>query len=98
MAYLQKRTKMFLEAFFITLILKTQAGYKKGERADKPVMEVFLSINDLPALTRGVLYFLKKHVRNTDIAGGAAETETVQWGVRVALDALKAAVVSQATE
>jgi len=97
MAYLQKRTKMFLEAFFITLILKTQPGYKAGERTEKPIMEVFLRINDVPALTRGVLYFLKKHVKNTDIAGGAAETEIVQWGVRVALDALKTAAVAQAT-
>lgn len=97
MAYLQKRTKMFLEAFFITLILKTQPGYKVGERAEEPILEIFLRINDLPALTRGVLYFLKKHIKNTDIAGGAAETEIVQWGLRVALDALKTAAVAQAT-
>ena len=88
---------MFLEAFFTTLILKTQPRYKAGERAEKPIMEVFLRINDLPALTRGVLYFLKKYVKDTDIAGGAAETEVVQWGVRVALDALKTAAVAQAT-
>ncbi|KAF8424137.1 hypothetical protein EV426DRAFT_707889 [Tirmania nivea] len=97
MAYLQKRTKMFLEAFFITLILKTQSGYKAGERAEKRIMEVFLRIKDLPSLAQGVLYFLKKYVKNTDIAVGAAETEIVQWGVRVALDALKAAAVAQAT-
>ncbi|RPB21465.1 hypothetical protein L211DRAFT_437067 [Terfezia boudieri ATCC MYA-4762] len=97
MTYLQKHTKMFLEAFFITLILKTQPGYKAGERVEKPIMEVFLRINDVPALTRGLLYFLKRYVKNTDIAGGAAETEVVQWGVRVALDALKSAVVAQAT-
>ena len=97
MVYLQKRTKMFLEAFFATLILKTQSGYKVGERAEKPIIEIFLRINDVPDLTRGVLYFLKKYVKNTDIAGGAAEMEIVQWGVRVALDVLKAAVVTQAT-
>ena len=88
---------MFLEVFFITLLLKTQPGYTIHERVEKPIMEIFLKVNDKPDLMRGILYFLKKRVKNTDIAGGEAETEVVKWGVRVAVYALKVAVAQTAS-
>ena len=56
-----------------------------------------MKIQNHPELTHGILYFLKKHVKNTDIAGGVVQTEAVKWGVRLAFDALRAASVAQAT-
>ncbi|KAF8468783.1 hypothetical protein BDZ91DRAFT_721111 [Kalaharituber pfeilii] len=95
LAYLQSRTRAFLEIFFITVTLKSQPRYKVGERSEKAIMEIFLQTKDNPELTRGMLYFIKKHVRNSDIAGGAAERDVIKWGARVACDALKTAAVAQ---
>lgn len=97
LTYLQPRTKNFLEVFFITIFLRTQAGYEANQRHEKAIVDTFLKVNNHSTLTHGILYFLKKHVKNTDIAGGVAETETVRWGARVAVDALRAATVAQAT-
>ena len=72
-------------------------GCEAIERHEKTIVETFVKVNNHPALTHGILYFLKKYVKNTDIAGGVAETETVRWGVRVAVDTLMATTVAQAT-
>lgn len=79
------------------MILKSQPEYRSGERNEKAIVEIFRKTNENPELTQGILYFIKKRLRNTDIAGGVAETDLVKWGSRVASDVLKAAAVAQAT-
>lgn len=93
MAYLQSKTKTFLELMFITIILHSQRNTapEKG-RDEKAIMDVFLKTSENVDLARSVLFFLRKHVKGTDVAGGAAETATVQWGVGVACDRLKVIV------
>ncbi|KAL7270561.1 suppressor of glycerol defect [Rhizina undulata] len=105
LAYLQTKTKTFLELMFITAILHSQRNApqeleeeQKKRRDEKAVMDVFLKINDNVPLVRGVLFFLRKYVRNTDVAGGDEETATVKWGVGVASDALKAIVAREIIE
>lgn len=60
-------------------------------------MQLFLKIVDNPALTQGVLYFLKKRISKTTAVAGPEEAAVVKWGTPVAIDALKAAAVAQAT-
>lgn len=93
MAYLQSKTKTFLELMFITIILHSQRNTAPEKRRDeKAIMDVFLKTAENVDLARSVLFFLRKHVKGTDVAGGAAETATVQWGVGVACDGLKVVV------
>ncbi|KAI5846467.1 hypothetical protein DFP73DRAFT_623875, partial [Morchella snyderi] len=93
MAYLQSRTRTFLELLFINIVLHSQRhAAEQGTRDEKAVADVFLRIAENVDLARSVLYFLRKYVRGTDVAGEAAETATVRWGVGVACAGLKAIV------
>lgn len=89
-AYLQTRTKTFLELMFITVILHSQRNTtpEKG-RDEKAIMDIFLKTAENIDLARSILFFLRKHVKGTDVAGGDPETATVRWGVVVASDGLK---------
>lgn len=92
-AYLQSKTKTFLELMFITIILHSQRNttLEKG-RDEKAIMDVFLRTAENIDLARSVLFFLRKYVKGTDVAGGDTETATVRWGVVVASDGLKTVV------
>lgn len=57
-------------------------------------MEIFLLSKDNPNLARGLRYFIRKVVSKTDVAGGKHDHETVVWGCKVAVDALKVVVSS----
>lgn len=93
MAYLQSRTKIFLELLFISVVLHSQRNaVEQGGRDEKAVMDVFMRIAENVDLARSVLYFLRKYVKGTDVAGEEAETATVRWGVGVACAGLKAIV------
>ncbi|RPB12932.1 hypothetical protein P167DRAFT_558549 [Morchella conica CCBAS932] len=93
MAYLQSRTKMFLELLFINVVLHSQRNAaEQGGRDEKAVVDVFMRIAENVDLARSVLYFLRKYVKGTDVAGEEAETATVRWGVGVACAGLKAIV------
>ncbi|PUU82249.1 hypothetical protein B9Z19DRAFT_1099250 [Tuber borchii] len=63
-AYLQSKTKIFLELMFITAILQT-FGQEGG--TEESLKRVFVKIKENPMLIRGVLFFLKKHVKGTDV-------------------------------
>lgn len=49
-----------------------------------------------PEMVKGLLYFLKRTVSKSDVAGTQADRETVKWGCRVARDALKSISISEA--
>ncbi|RHZ54829.1 hypothetical protein CDV55_104942 [Aspergillus turcosus] len=101
-AYLQPKTKAFLEILIITVIQQSQkskrGGKKKGKQADqdeeaerneKPLMEIFLRTQDTPQVVKGLIYFIRKVVSKTDIVESEREQKLVRWGCRVAVDALK---------
>ncbi|CAZ83881.1 unnamed protein product [Tuber melanosporum] len=78
-AYLQSKTKTFLELMFITVILQT-LGQEDG--VEESLKRVFIKIKENPGLVRGVLFFLKKHVKGTDVVTDKAEAAVVARGVR----------------
>ncbi|KAF7125633.1 hypothetical protein CNMCM5793_001872 [Aspergillus hiratsukae] len=101
-AYLQPKTKAFLEILIISIIQNSQkskrGGKKKGKKADqdeeaqrneKPLMEIFLRTRDTPQVVKGLIYFIRKVVSKTDIVESEREQKLVRWGCRVAVDALK---------
>lgn len=79
MAYLQTKTKTFLELMFITAILQTLGQDAANEEA---LNRMFLKIRENVALVRGTLYFLRKHVKAADVMGSKAEAAIVARGVR----------------
>ncbi|PUU76417.1 hypothetical protein B9Z19DRAFT_256614 [Tuber borchii] len=78
-AYLQSKTKIFLELMFITVILQT-LGQEDG--TEEGLKRVFVKIKENPMLVRGVLFFLKKHVKGTDVVTNKVEAAVIAQGVR----------------
>jgi nucleolar MIF4G domain-containing protein 1 len=83
LAYLQPKTKTFVEVLFITVFLQSQKQ-EKGKRNETAIVNIFLRVKDTPSLITGLQYFVKKVVSKTDIAGGKAEKATVKWACEVA--------------
>lgn len=101
-AYLQPKTKTFVELLIISIIQQSQRqkrGKKNkkskkdaeedGERDEKTLMEIFIRTRDTPHIVKGLIYFLKKVVAKTDIVPSEKDAKLVKWGCRVAVDALK---------
>lgn len=101
-AYLQPKTKTFMELLIISIIQQSQKQKKKNkkkkgdkkdegdeERDEKALMEIFIRTRDTPHIVKGLLYFVKKVVAKTDIVPSEKDLKLVRWGCRVAADALK---------
>ncbi|KAF2835140.1 dihydrolipoyl dehydrogenase [Patellaria atrata CBS 101060] len=86
-AYMQVKTKTFVEIVLNTLILCTQKGSGQS-RNQTTLMKVFSDASGAPHMARGLQYFLNKVVAKADIAGTIAEREIVRWGCQVAEDCL----------
>ena len=89
LAYLQSKTRTFVEILLFTTILHSQQSSYKG-RNEKILLDIFLKPKEIPEMASGLRYFLKKVVSKTDIAGSEADQAVVKWGCRVAYDALSA--------
>ncbi len=90
-AYLQTKTRTFVELMLITIFLELQRDSGDG-KAEAPIIEIFLGPKEAPIMARGLQYFLKRVVSKTDVAGSEQDKENVKWGCKVAGDALKAIV------
>ncbi|KAL4881083.1 hypothetical protein BJY04DRAFT_227997 [Aspergillus karnatakaensis] len=99
-AYLQPKTKTFVEILMISVIQNSQKQKKKKGKKSKgeedapslneePLVEIFMRTRDTPQIVKGLIFFLKKVVAKTDIVASEKEAVMVKWGVRVAVDALK---------
>lgn len=97
LAYLQPKTRTFVELLLITVILHSQQG-SESKRDEKPIMEVFLPSKDTSNLARGLQYFLQKVVSKTGVAGSRRDCDTVRWGCKVVGDGLKVSISSMLTE
>ncbi|KAH7395735.1 hypothetical protein BKA64DRAFT_68267 [Cadophora sp. MPI-SDFR-AT-0126] len=91
-SYLQTKTKIFMEVFFITVLLQCQRQ-AENKRDEQALRYIFGQAKETPQLIRGLQYFLKKVVSKTDLAGGEEDKETVKWACKVAGDTLKALAV-----
>ncbi|KAL8695730.1 MAG: hypothetical protein Q9201_007971 [Fulgogasparrea decipioides] len=88
LAYLQPKTRIFVELLIITIILHSQKGVS-GARDEEKLVGIFMQARSNPEMVKGLLYFLKKTVSKTDVADTQADRETVKWGCRVARDILR---------
>ncbi|KAL4808865.1 hypothetical protein BDV18DRAFT_133354 [Aspergillus unguis] len=102
-AYLQPKTKTFVELLMISIIQQSQKQKKKKKSKSKskgdedeepplneqPLVEIFMRTRDTPQIVKGCIFFLRKVIAKTDIVASEKEAVLVKWGVRVAVDALK---------
>jgi nucleolar MIF4G domain-containing protein 1 len=98
-AYLQPKTKTFVEILIISLIQQSQKSKKKkkskSSKADEApkdeqaLMQIFLRVKETPHIGKGLIFFVRKVVAKTDIVSDE-EMKLVRWGCDVAVDALKA--------
>lgn len=100
-AYLQPKTKTFVELLIISIIQQSQRQKKSKknkqekkdggdeERDEKALMEIFIRTRDTPHIVKGLIYFARKVVAKTDIVPSEKDLKLVRWGCKVAADALK---------
>lgn len=102
-AYLQPKSKTFVELLLITVIQQSQkakSGAKKSkkgkkdqdgesERDEKALIDIFLRTRETPQIAKGLIFFLRKVVAKTDIVSSSKEQKLVKWGCSAAVDALK---------
>jgi nucleolar MIF4G domain-containing protein 1 len=87
MAYLQTKTKTFLELLFITIFLQTLG--QEPATNEKALARVFLRIRENAKLVKGALFFLRRHVKGTDVMEGKAKAAIVSRGIRRSCDLLE---------
>ena len=92
LVYLQPKTQIFVELFLITVILHTQKG-SQGQRHEQSLLNIFMTVKDIPELVRGLQYFLRKVVKRTEVASNKQDKATLNWACVLIGDAL-AAIVS----
>lgn len=100
-AYLQPKTKTFVELLIISIIQQSQQrGKKKSKknkdeggdedgRNEKAIMDIFVRTQETPHITKALIYFIRKVVAKTDIVPSEKDLKVVKWGCKVAVDALK---------
>jgi nucleolar MIF4G domain-containing protein 1 len=96
--YLQAKTRAFVEVLVITAFMES---YKqgKGEDGSRAVVErIMKSVADTPELSRGMLWFLKKVIRKSDLAGGKEEGKKLKKACAIAVDVLEIARVQGVVE
>ncbi|CAG7924653.1 unnamed protein product [Penicillium olsonii] len=95
-AYLQPKTKTFLEVLIISIMQQSQKSKKKSKKSkteeprnEEALMQIFLRVKETPQIAKGLIYFVRKVVAKSDIVSDE-DQKLVRWGCNVAADALKA--------
>jgi nucleolar MIF4G domain-containing protein 1 len=92
--YLQAKTKAFVEVLVITAFMDSYKQGKDGTDGSRPVIERIVGgVADSPELSRGLLWFIKKVVRKSDLAGGKEEGKKLKKACTIAVEALEVARV-----
>jgi nucleolar MIF4G domain-containing protein 1 len=97
--YLQAKTKAFVEVLVITAFMEAFKQGRDGVDTSKAVIERIMgSVADAPELSRGMLWFIKKVVRKSDLAGGKEEGKKLKKACTIAVEALEVARVQGVIE
>lgn len=81
LAYLRPKTQNLVEVMLISMFVEAaQAGNDVGK--------MFATVADLPALAKGLQYFLKKKVQKSDLIASKKDARAVKKGCQTAVEAL----------
>lgn len=86
LTYLQEDTSMFLEVLFVTLWGQMRSTGERDEGKVRRTVEVCRGMN---TLVQGLIWFLKKVVRKTEIVEGERERSDIKWASKVAVSVLE---------
>lgn len=98
--YLQPRTRAFVEVLVITAFTESykQAGKDGGDGSRVVIERIMGSVAGAPELSRGMLWFIKKVVRKSDLAGGKEEGKKLKRACAIAADVLELVSVQGVVE
>jgi nucleolar MIF4G domain-containing protein 1 len=95
-AYLQTKTKSFLEVLLLTALKTVQQRSEKSKGdSTAAIVGLFSKAKDVPQVLAGLQYFLAKEVSVSDFATSAAERKSLKLALRTASDTL--ALLSSST-
>lgn len=84
---LKEQGRMFVEVLLIVVISKSQEGPEA--RAEDVLAKIFARCKDTPQIIGGLRHFLKRVVKQTDLASSEVELRLIRWGCGVAIDTLR---------
>jgi nucleolar MIF4G domain-containing protein 1 len=95
-AYLQTKTKSFLEVLILTALKTVQQRSEKSKGdSTAAIVGLFSKAKDVPQVLAGLQYFLAKEVSVSDFATNAAERKRLKLALKTASDTL--ALLSSST-
>jgi nucleolar MIF4G domain-containing protein 1 len=95
-AYLQPKTKSFLEVMLLTALKAVvQRSEKTKGDGTAAIVNLISKGKDVPQVLAGLQYFLTKEVSVPEFATNASERKTLKYALRTATDTL--ALLSSAT-
>jgi len=83
LVYVKERTAMFVELLLVTILTQARSG-----KEEEDVLRVFERAAETPQIVKRLQFFLKKHVRNSDLVT-RKDKDAIKWGCKVALGALR---------
>lgn len=83
LAYVQGKTRDFLTVMLIKLFMELSGK-------DEELIRIFGAVSDLPDLSKGLRYFLRKVVRKSDLVAGQKDKRILKKGCGTAVEALSA--------
>jgi nucleolar MIF4G domain-containing protein 1 len=88
-AYLQPKTKTFLEVLLVTVFqdLEKKAA-KSGIDSEKSIVDIFAKAKEAPQMLVGLQYFLSNNVKPSFLALSGTEKAALKRACRTALDTL----------
>lgn len=75
--HLHKQTVMFMEVFFITLILTCSKKERAGKTDGKSLVELFDCVLELPRFATGLQFFLERHISKTELASSKSDRKKI---------------------
>lgn len=87
--YLQTKTKAFVEVLLITVLQECHEKSTESGEGDATILKIFGAVEEVPDLATGLMWFIRKVVRKTDLAGGKKGTNVVKEGCKLAEKALQ---------
>lgn len=81
LTYLRPQTQNFVEIMVITLFLELV-------KTDNDIDKICGAVVDLPELSKGLQYFLKRKVQKSDLVGSKKDAKIVKKGCQMAIEAL----------
>lgn len=87
-AYLQPKTKSFLQVMILTALKTVQQKGKEGGDSTTAIVGLFANAKEAPQVIAGLQYFLLKETSVRDFATNASERKSLKAAVKTSVETL----------